>query len=203
MDGDVNYSQFSRASLEEALTNIDKQKYPRNYANLLNELNGRPPSPPNELSIRDWSKFVDGIGWYLLASSVIFAHELLTSDLSGIFKSWHLFWTWSAILGLSLLTAAAGVLTVRHHRVGTSLCIASFAAQVVALGVVGFKYKYSPLFAVRLFWEGGNFGFHGVIGPEIAVTTDAAGPAYFGIDVLAIAAIVVLVKYVRRRGSVS
>jgi membrane protease YdiL (CAAX protease family) len=45
MDGDIDYSQFSRAQLEEALTRIDPTRFPRNYENLRHELGTRAPEP--------------------------------------------------------------------------------------------------------------------------------------------------------------
>jgi len=48
MDGDTDYSKYSRAQLEEALTRIDANRYPRNFQNLTKELRGRPPDLPSE-----------------------------------------------------------------------------------------------------------------------------------------------------------
>jgi hypothetical protein len=44
-DGEIDYSNSSTSQLEEAVGNIDKDQYPRNYQNLLAELEKRPPSP--------------------------------------------------------------------------------------------------------------------------------------------------------------
>jgi hypothetical protein len=48
MDGDIDYSQFSRAQLEEALTRIEPTRFPRNYENLRRELATRAPEPQRE-----------------------------------------------------------------------------------------------------------------------------------------------------------
>lgn len=42
MDGDIDYSKYSDDDLNEALRRIDKQRYPKNYANLLKEAASRP-----------------------------------------------------------------------------------------------------------------------------------------------------------------
>jgi hypothetical protein len=46
MDGDFDYSRLSRTQLEEALTRIDKGRYPINYQRILKELEVRPPESP-------------------------------------------------------------------------------------------------------------------------------------------------------------
>src|ERR1700758_5531123 len=46
MDGDSDYSQLTRAQLEEALASIDKSKYPINYHRVLWELDRRPTETP-------------------------------------------------------------------------------------------------------------------------------------------------------------
>jgi hypothetical protein len=48
MDGDIDYSRYSRADLEEAITRIDRSKFPINYQNLHRELDTRPPEPARE-----------------------------------------------------------------------------------------------------------------------------------------------------------
>ena len=45
-DGEINYTEFTRARLRDALLNIDAQAYPINFANLQRELASRPPDPP-------------------------------------------------------------------------------------------------------------------------------------------------------------
>jgi hypothetical protein len=45
MDGDVDYSRYSRAELEEALSSIDRSRFPRNYEHLRRELDSRAPEP--------------------------------------------------------------------------------------------------------------------------------------------------------------
>jgi hypothetical protein len=46
MDGDFDYSKLSRAQIEEALTRIDKGRFPLNNERLLKELQARPPEAP-------------------------------------------------------------------------------------------------------------------------------------------------------------
>ncbi len=50
MDGEIDYSKYSRDDLNEALGRIDKQRYPQNYANLLKESASRPVVSPAQSS---------------------------------------------------------------------------------------------------------------------------------------------------------
>jgi len=45
-DGHIDYSSYDRAQLEEALSGIDRDQYPKNYQNLVHELSTRPAPPP-------------------------------------------------------------------------------------------------------------------------------------------------------------
>jgi hypothetical protein len=46
MDGDIDYTNLSRAQLEEALTRIDRSRFPLNYDHLVKELDTRGPALP-------------------------------------------------------------------------------------------------------------------------------------------------------------
>jgi len=59
MDGDVDYSKYSAVQLAEALTHIDAERYPLNFANLQRELQVRPMEPqeptPYEVPFRGFA----------------------------------------------------------------------------------------------------------------------------------------------------
>jgi hypothetical protein len=203
MDGDINYSTYSRSQLEEALTRIDMHAYPRNYAKLVEELRVRPPDAPSKRLPRDMRKWVVWIGWYQLAASLIFVHQLLMSDFSAIISNWRIVLMMLILFGLGSITAVAGFLTVRGHRLGPYFSIASFAAQAVTLTVRGFAYQYAPLLVVHLYWSDAKFGVIGFLGPDSRIRVGEQGPTYIAVDALAIAAIIVLVTYVRRRDAAS
>jgi uncharacterized YccA/Bax inhibitor family protein len=65
MDGDIDYSTFERPQLEEALTNIDRDRYPNNYQNLVRELSIRPapanPSPSSNAGLSESKAGEDGM----------------------------------------------------------------------------------------------------------------------------------------------
>lgn len=46
MDGDIDYSKYGRPELDDALKRIDRDLWPRNYANLTREIASRPPEQP-------------------------------------------------------------------------------------------------------------------------------------------------------------
>jgi hypothetical protein len=113
-------------------------------------------------------------------------------------------WMTVVLLGLGVLTAAAGILTIRWHRLGIYFSIASFASQAIALSVPKFGYQYAPLLALHLYWANGNFGFIGFIGPESKIGAGASNQIsldqpFFAVDALAVGALFILVKYARAR----
>jgi hypothetical protein len=64
VDGDFDYSQLSRAQLQEALTRIERTKYPINYERILRELETRPPDQP---ALPAPSSPVSLVAWYSVA----------------------------------------------------------------------------------------------------------------------------------------
>jgi hypothetical protein len=52
-DGEIDYAKFSRDQLEDALTRIDRDDYPQNYANLRAELERRGPAAAREMPAAD------------------------------------------------------------------------------------------------------------------------------------------------------
>jgi len=203
MDGDIDYSKYSRDELNEALSRIDKRRYPRNYAKIVEEAGARPVAPAPTQRPGNLGKWVVRIGWYQLACSLIFAHKALTSDLSSLSSIENISWVVVVLFGLAILTAAAGFLTVRGHRLGVYLSIASFAFQAVALSVPGFSYQYAPLVGLHLFWANENFGFTGFIGPDSKIGVGGSYSTYVAIDAIAVVALFVLIKYARGRDTSS
>jgi hypothetical protein len=53
MDGEIDYSKYTTDELNESLSRIDKQRYPRNYAKLIEEIRTRPGVPPPRAE--EWS----------------------------------------------------------------------------------------------------------------------------------------------------
>jgi hypothetical protein len=61
MDGDIDYSNFSRQELEEAASRIDRTQYPKNYENIVAALRLVPEMTPPMEDIRPvsmWPYFV-------------------------------------------------------------------------------------------------------------------------------------------------
>ena len=93
-DGNIDYSRYTRLELEEALSGINKDRYPKNYANLRsayeqlapNHIEALEPSPvANHTSEREvglWHRFwqsrpVMGMGG---AICLWWAYDLYTND---------------------------------------------------------------------------------------------------------------------------
>jgi len=53
VDGNIDYSKYGRPELEDALSRIDRNLWPKNYANLTRELAKRPPPPPDPPARKD------------------------------------------------------------------------------------------------------------------------------------------------------
>jgi hypothetical protein len=73
MDGDFDYSQLSRAQLEEALTRIDRHRYPVNYQKILRELEVRPADAPPAPEVLP--SLMSLTGWYsmgLVSATILF-----------------------------------------------------------------------------------------------------------------------------------
>ena len=103
MDGDVDYSKYSRAQLEEVSAHIDAEKYPRNFANLQRELNARPPestaATPWRVPFRAFA--VWPVAWVAAACgppAILFDYPATSSN-SYMWVAIPGFIAWSAYLG--------------------------------------------------------------------------------------------------------
>jgi hypothetical protein len=210
-DGEVDYSTLSRAQLEEALTRIDRHRYPRNYQSLVKELKTRPPETQSPPEPRDLSTWVMIIGWYQIAATAYclwlcyrtFSSERFhladVSKLGILPVSTLVVWGATTLLTLCLLliTGVAGVLTVRRHRLGPRLSIVSFGAQAISLTLPGFSFQYVPLFGLPVFWSSARFGIR-ALGADITVSFGGSDPVYIAVDVLALSALAILSTFIRR-----
>jgi hypothetical protein len=211
MDGGIDYSAFSRAQLEDALTRIDKDRYPRNYESLVRELQVRPMVSPVASAPRDLRKWVIVLGWYqLLATGALLVKIVGTGSELSVFQQLAQFQYRVVLIAvtfgfaiLAITTAVAGVLTVRGNRFGLYFGIASFAAQAVTLTVPGFSYRYIPGLALQAYWSSESFGFTALLGPDSHITYGGSDPVYISVDVLAVFALVLLLKFMRRDSEVS
>lgn len=208
MDGGIDYSAFSRAQLEDALTRIDKDRYPRNYESLVRELQVRPTVPPVAGAPRDLRKWVIGLGWYqLLATGALLVKMVSTGSELSVFQRLAQLQHWIVPIAITFVfvilattTAVAGVLLARGNRFGLYFSIASFAAQTVTLTFPGFSYQYVPGLALRAYLSDESFGFTALLGPDSHITYGGSDPLYISVDVLAIFALVLLLKFMRRDG---
>jgi uncharacterized membrane protein YjgN (DUF898 family) len=91
-DGEINYSGYTREQLLEALTRIDRARYPLNFANLTRELDARPPEEnQSSNAIKATSGFqahlaFTGTGAEYFRIWVV--HALLTVLSCGVYSAW-------------------------------------------------------------------------------------------------------------------
>ena len=206
----MNYSLLSRAQLEEALTRIDRVRFPMNYDNLVKELQTRPAEAEVARAHRDLRNWIRYLGWYQLIATGLLTYNTLSSgvldvsalrDVPQLPRS-----SVVAIIAVTLVmlillttTAIAGFLSVRGHKLGPHFSIASFGAQVISVTLPGFAYQYLPLLALQVYWSNAKFGVNAVLGPNSTITVGGSDPLRIAVDVLSIAAIALLVKFIRQR----
>lgn len=169
-DGEIDYSSYDRAQLENALGNIDRDRYPKNYEHLTRELAKRPPLSPvassPELTAEDSdggfdmksgnpalrASTFDGLAAsddpMSMAGTINKAAMLLALVLAGAG------WTWKAyfasqraedvvplvILG-SLGGLAIGIATIAYKRVAAYLAPAYALLEGFAVGGISASYE--------------------------------------------------------------
>jgi hypothetical protein len=207
MDGDIDYSRFSRAQLEEALTRIDKVRFPKNLAKLMSELEARGTYEEARSAAitkphRDLAMWVRWLGWYQLLATVIVAHKYLTSDLSYLLAGGLGLWLSLALLTPAAITAVAAVLILRRHPLGPHWSILSFSTQAISLTLPGFSYQYAPLLILQAFWSEAKFGIRTSLGPDSTISFGGNDPIDVAIDILAVGALIVLLKFMRARNPI-
>jgi hypothetical protein len=207
MDGDIDYSQYSRAQLEEALSRIDKARYPKNLEKLRVALDLVPIEDPAQPRARDYSKWTLALGWYLVAATLVVLGQFMLTIVNrpAPFGMGHT--STATVLSLILIavftlvlitvTAAGGFLLIRRHRFGPKIAIASFALQLLTVTIPALSYEYVALVALRLYWSNDSFGFIALTGPDIHFKFGGSNLPYIGLDVLSAVAILVLVKSIR------
>ena len=120
MDGEIDYSKYTREDLDEALGRIDKLSFPKNYANLLKESACRPltnialsrPSTALQPSNGVWvaaallsaGGLVGSCMFVLVAASALRNHwQLVFVAVPGI-----ALFVWSTVVGVRLWRGVPG-----------------------------------------------------------------------------------------------
>jgi len=101
VDGDIDYSKYSRQQLTEVREHIDALRYPRNFENLQRELENRPPEqPPPEVPYRVplRSIYIWSAAWVAALFGPI-AISTSTGDASLIWVGMTGLVAWSTYLG--------------------------------------------------------------------------------------------------------
>jgi hypothetical protein len=154
MDGDIDYSKYSRAQLEEALSRIDSARYPQNFARLQRELQMKPPEP---LPAREPPTILGLIGAYAGALLALqFIAGFIFTGVTVFFEGQH-FKLEELRKGSVILTAAASTaaflvyLHLAKHHLALYIRVALGVAIVVSVITAFMSARPIPaLFAILI-----------------------------------------------------
>jgi hypothetical protein len=149
MDGDIDYSRFSRAQLEDALTRVDRARYPRNYENLRRELDARAPEPHQVARAPSIAVLVGCYaGAFLLVQGL--ANLLLTSALVVILREPSQFRGGATPMQLAVFAAFAVGMYVHLSRnfpgqfAGVAIGVALVISALNAIGSIFGPFGLTP-----------------------------------------------------------
>lgn len=188
---EINYGDCSLKELLQAKSGIDRERYPDNYINLMNELSKR------EEEIIEYNKKIDQstinkleiLGYFQLAAALVLAFYV-GSELIQKFNPLIL------IVGLSAvsLNALAGFYSIRQSTLGYRLSLLNQGLQSVIIVTSNFAYSYSGIGGVYITIREG-FDITATFNPGFYILTSNINPPYgFGVDLLAIFFILVLLS---------
>jgi small-conductance mechanosensitive channel len=152
VDGDFDYSQLSRAQLEEALTRIDRGRYPINYQRILRELEVRSQESPTGQSVQPQPSVLNLIAWYSIGlvsayvvayfcAGFVVAAVLAVLGLKGVFEPKLM----PPLIGTLIAIAAPLVLYLRLVRTqpGKFLRVASGVAIIASFLCAALSYIFA------------------------------------------------------------
>jgi hypothetical protein len=177
MDGEIDYSKYTRADLDEAFGRIDKLRFPKNYANLLEESARRPLTDVAQYGVSTAFQPRNGVR---VAAALLFAGGLVgtcifvTVEVSALRNHWPLvfvalpgigLFVWSTIVGLRLWRGVPG--SAKWAKV-------LFMLQIPVMSVSGSNYEFFTGLAARL--------LHGPGGTKIEFRIGASLSTEFATD---------------------
>lgn len=171
-----DYTQYSLAELQEALSVVDGRRYPENLAAIEAEIQARKDSGAyerevsaireehsarleSELQFAQRSKPL--IAWYLIVGGAFFFATFFFGQV-----------TFTGAIGLAILslgvvymlaTILAGVMILKDHPWGTKAAIGLLGAQLIQFESTAFTYKVSSLISGLFTLEA-----NGVIGASVS-----------------------------------
>ena len=176
MDGDIDYSKYGRAELLDALSSIDRNLWPRNYANLTRELASRPPladapaaaparargsdalkSGNPALSASTFDGLAASDDPMTLAGTLNKTAMLLALVLAGAGWVWNVYFTSRQLADIgplvllgSLAGLALGIVTIFNKRLAGYLAPAYAALEGLAVGGISALYEsHHPGIAIQ------------------------------------------------------
>ncbi|MEZ8131994.1 hypothetical protein [Enterovibrio norvegicus] len=197
---DVNYSKYSPKSLLEALSTIDRNGYPENYANLILEISSRRDeislyeASLEEKKVKKWGAYFSAIGYFQLITGffamvgcLLYLYE---NSISGAVLSF----------GVAALNGISGFFVVKRNPKYYWLCYLNQGLQVVSFGVGGLYFNYFGLGGIFLTydwvspvynWLQASFSIGGSV---VSFSLNNEPNGYVQIDVLAIFYLLVIYK---------
>ncbi len=214
MDGDTDYAGYTRRELEEALGNIDRVRYPKNYERLCACLALAPPDPPSPErhdALDRWRSLLAGALLLVAGAWTIDTMPHLLEAMWGLTLGRNpalrgvgrLVPLVGSLLFLLLYTAtiATGLLLWKRTRFATLFGCFVFGAQLLSIRVDGFAYHFATFGAVRLRFVDGSVGLTASLGREFGLGLERSATSYVAIDLLALALILVLIRMSPSRAS--
>jgi len=183
----VNYSSYSISELKESLETIDKDAYPDNYRNLIEELNSRKDEVQNqekeqtESFIKKSENRLKILTWLQAVTAIAFIYVGFIN-----FNTEQQAWVNIIPFGIAIFNGLAGYYLFKRERLGFNLSIVNQILQLLTVNLGFVYFSYSGLGSLMV-----------VIQDGIAVKANIFSPSYnilygsdlgfgVGIDLLAL-----------------
>lgn len=184
MDGTTDFSALSDADLARAKALSDGVLNPRDYENVRLELARR----RRQRSLARRPVVLRVLGGLLLLAALA---NLLTLRFLFLPPARILF---PFTLLPVLLWAAAGAALLLGKRVGVTLAMVALGFQLVSFAAGGIDYSFSPLLGARLMWSEGQMLVNLRAGPHGYLRFGQDVPFRIGLDLVAAAGLLFLVR---------
>ena len=164
----MNYSSYSISELKESLETIDKDAYPDNYRNLIEELNSRKDEVQNqekeqtESFIKKSENRLKILTWLQAVTAIAFIYLGFIN-----FNTEQQAWINIIPFGIAIFNGLAGYYLFKRERLGFNLSIVNQILQLLTVNLGFVYFSYSGLGSLMV-----------VIQDGIAVKANIFSPSY-------------------------
>ena len=164
----MNYSSYSISELKESLETIDKDAYPDNYRNLIEELNSRKDEVQNqekertESFIKKSENRLKILTWLQAVTAIAFIYLGFIN-----FNTEQQAWVNIIPFGIAIFNGLAGYYLFKRERLGFNLSIVNQILQLLTVNLGFVYFSYSGLGSLMV-----------VIQDGIAVKANIFSPSY-------------------------